>query len=117
VTDIDDVTGHAEVEMKQKRITRWVTGVGAVVGTLLTWRVIADLRDAVDAGGTGIPGLAHIVFCWPVLLALVMLPKFPQPIFYSIIALANATTFAFIFFGMAKIVFLGSSRRRTGGQI
>ena len=89
--------------MNAQRTIRLVAAVGACVGILLTYRVIADLRAAVDAGGVGIPGIPHILACWPVLIAVIFPANLPNSVFYGLVAVLNAATFGFLFFSIANI--------------
>jgi hypothetical protein len=96
--------------MKAHRLTGWIVTAGAAIGLFFAYRVITDLRSAVDDGGAGIPGVTHIVLCWPVLLALIAPATLPRPIFYAIIALLNALTFPLFGFIFETILFSFSSR-------
>ena len=90
--------------MNARQTTRSIVTTGVIIGGLFAFRVIADLRQAVDEGGIGFPSPTHLLLCWPVLLALVLPASLPQPVFYGLIGLLNAATFSFLFFVIAYIV-------------
>jgi len=96
--------------MNARKITRSIAIAGAVIGVLFAYRVIADLRQAVDNGGTGIPGPGHILLCWPILLALVFASTLPNSLFYGLVGVLDAATFSLLFFVIANIVHLVISR-------
>jgi hypothetical protein len=94
--------------MSKTQIIGWIA-TGATVGVLLAVLSLTDLRAALDSG-EALPGLYHVVLCWPILLALIPWNP-PHALFIGMIYFLNACTFAFLLLIIGSIIHSFSNRK------